>query len=363
MKPILLGSTALALALVPAAAGAADKIQLGLGGYFRAFAVFGDQDDGPGEPGAGIRDHGVARESEIYFQGKTTLDNGVQVGVTVQLEGETSGDQIDESYVWFEGFFGRVEIGSEDGAAEQMWYGVPTPIDGHGVNSPTLFHAASGGNTVGTSTTFVNFSADRDKVIYFTPRWGGFQLGISYTPDRTEELGFGLRPDNNGGQQSEIIEAAANWVGSFSGVDIAVYAGYGSTELEAATATATEDLEGWGFGGEFGYMGFTLGGSYRQVDNALALPDTDRHDWNIGLAYETGPWTIAGAYGHGEVEAGTGAPGEDEIDQYEVGVTYGLGPGISLVGGVQYVEFQDNLGAAGSENDALIGLFGTRLSF
>jgi hypothetical protein len=51
MKPILLGSTALALALVPAAAGAADKIQLGLGGYFRAFAVFGDQDDGPGEPG------------------------------------------------------------------------------------------------------------------------------------------------------------------------------------------------------------------------------------------------------------------------------------------------------------------------
>ena len=77
----------------------------------------------------------------------------------------------------------------------------------------------------------------------------------------------------------------------------------------------------YGFGGELGYMGFTFGASYRKIDDAAALPGTDRHDWNIGLAYETGPWTIAGAYGHGEINAGVGVPGEDEIDQFEAGIT------------------------------------------
>ena len=362
MRRILLGSTAMALALAPAAALAADKITLGLGGYFRAFAVFGDQDDGPGEPGAGVREHGIARESEIYFEGKTTLDNGIQVGVTVQLEGETSGDQIDESYVWFEGFFGRIEIGSEDDATEQMFYGAPTPIDGHGVNSPTLFHVSTGGHALGTSATFITFG-DRDKIIYFTPRFAGFQFGASYAPDNSEELGGGFRPDNTPGQQSEIFTAGVNWKGSFSGADIAVYGGYASTELELATATATEDLEVWGLGGEIGYAGFTLGASYRQIDDAAALPGTDRQDWNIGLAYETGPWTFAGAYAHGEQDAGTGISGEDEIDHFEAGVTYALGPGISVVGGVQYVDLEDNLGAPGNENEAWVGLLGTRLSF
>ena len=124
MNRILLGTTALAVAIgAPLAASAADKISLSLGGYYRFFGVVGSQDDGTGEPGAGIREHGVAREGEVYFQGKTKLDNGITVGVTVQLEAETSGDQIDESYIYFDGFFGRLELGSEDEAPEQMFYG------------------------------------------------------------------------------------------------------------------------------------------------------------------------------------------------------------------------------------------------
>ncbi|MEQ9638469.1 MAG: porin [Alphaproteobacteria bacterium] len=363
MYRILLGSTAMAMVFgAPLAAAAADKISLSLGGYYRFFGVVGSQDDGVGEPGAGIREHGVAREGEVYFQGKTRLDNGITVGVTVQLEAETSGDQIDESYIWFDGFFGRLELGSEDDATEQMLYGAPTPIDGHGVNSPTLFHAASGANAIGTTATFITFG-DRDKIIYFTPRFSGFQLGVSYAPDNSEELGAGLRPDITPGQQSEILTAGINYVNSFGDFDVAIYAGYGQADLETTTATATEDLEAYGFGAEFGYMGFTLGGSYRKIDDAAALPDTDRHDWNIGLAYSTGPWTIAGAYGHGEIDAGVGIPGEDEIDHFEAGVTYALGPGIKVIAGLQWIEFEDNLGAPAAENEAVIGLLGTKLSF
>jgi hypothetical protein len=104
MKKALYGSTALAAAgLLAGAAQAADKIKLGVGGYFQAFGVYSDQDDGVGEPAANLRDHHIAREGEIYFRGSTALDNGIEVGVLVQLEASTCADQIDQSYIWFEG--------------------------------------------------------------------------------------------------------------------------------------------------------------------------------------------------------------------------------------------------------------------
>ncbi len=318
-----------------------------------------------------MREHGVARESEIHFSGNTTLDNGIQVGVQVELEGETVGDQIDESYIWFEGAFGRVELGSEDPAADAMFYGAPTPIAGHGVNSPNFFHASSGANAVGTSSTFVGLTSDSDKVTYFTPRFWGFQLGVSYTPDNTEELGFALRPDVTPAgvtpQQSEAFEGAINWEGSFSGIEIGAYAAYSWADLEGpapgvAPLVAFEDQEMWGAGASFSYMGFTLGGSYRWTDQGLSGSNTDRWDANIGLVYAWGAWSVGAAYGHGEVEVGAGA-GEDELDMLEFGFVYNLGPGIDLSGGVQFVDFDSDTGGAAAENDAVLGILGTSISF
>ena len=115
MKNILYGTTALiAVSLVAGSAGAAEKIKLGLGGYWRAAIQVGDGDnDAPSGSALATdnRSHGFGRESEIYFSGKTTLDNGIKFGVMVQLEGETSGDQMDNSYIWADGSFGRIEYG------------------------------------------------------------------------------------------------------------------------------------------------------------------------------------------------------------------------------------------------------------
>jgi len=44
-------------------------------------------------------------DSEVWFGGRTTLANGITVGFDVQLEGNTSGDQIDESYLFVDGAF------------------------------------------------------------------------------------------------------------------------------------------------------------------------------------------------------------------------------------------------------------------
>lgn len=191
-----------------------------------------------GEPAANTRDHHIAREAEIEFEGKTTLDNGVEVGVKVQLEAETCADQVDQSYVWFEGGFGLVRLGNHYGASYEMFYGAPTPIVGHGVNTPNFLHLAVGGNSIVTPLTYVTATFKSEKVTYFTPRITGFQLSAFYTPDSCEEANpgsagsstgvgcggsySGAEPDNTAGQQSEAFEIGLNWVGSFMGADIGV---------------------------------------------------------------------------------------------------------------------------------------------
>lgn len=376
MKKLLYGSTALmAASLLAGGAGAADKIKLGVGGYFQAFGVYSDQDDGAGEPAANTRDHHIAREAEIEFTGKTTLDNGLEVGVKVQLEAETCADQVDQSYIWFEGGFGQLRLGNTYGASYEMFYGAPTPIVGHGVNTPNFLHLAVGGNSIVTPLTYVTASFKSEKATYFTPRIAGFQFGASYAPDSCEEANpggagsgtgvgcggsySGPEPDNTVGQQSEAFEIGLNWVGSFMGADIGVYGGYAGADLEAG---AGEDLDVWGIGANAAIAGFTVGASWRRSDQGL-VGDLDRDDWNIGVMYNIagGPWSVGAVYGHTEAEVAAG--GEDELDAFELGAQYALGPGIVLTGGLQYFDLQSATSLAANENEGLFVIFGTGVSF
>src|SRR3546814_9216675 len=56
---------------------------------------------------------------------------------SVELEGQTSGDQIDETYAYFSGGFGEIRFGDEDEAAALTCVGEPGSVTANfGVNSP-----------------------------------------------------------------------------------------------------------------------------------------------------------------------------------------------------------------------------------
>src|SRR5262245_11435921 len=122
MKRILLGSTALfAAGLVAGPAFAEDGIHLFVGGYFKeAFMAVADDNDirdsdgsltgSVADPGFDRNTDGFFNDAEIDFTGVTTLDNGLEIGAHVEVEGETQGHMIDESYIWFAGGFGEVRI-------------------------------------------------------------------------------------------------------------------------------------------------------------------------------------------------------------------------------------------------------------
>ena len=84
MKRILLGTTALVAVGVIGAPVAQAQIELGVGGFMEQYFGYGSSD-------IEDRDHFDQKsDSEIIFSGSTTLDNGLQFGVNVQLEGNTS---------------------------------------------------------------------------------------------------------------------------------------------------------------------------------------------------------------------------------------------------------------------------------
>jgi len=399
MKKVILGTTALvaASALTAGSASAAEKIKLNVGGYLQTSFVVADYDTDTDQLPTDIR-----HEGEVFFTGETTLDNGLSFGVNIQLEARATSDQVDETFMYVEGNFGRVNIGSENDAAYLMHYASPSPVPAWGLNSPNA-NASGFGNV----STYANINSDADKITYFTPRFGGFQFGASYTPDADEETGTGASPYapiKDEGAADEAYSLGANFVKDFSGFNVAASLGYvhtsrtssttagnttytitdgaadtvitvnGNGEIQsitdadgvatataASTVTSLDDTDEFSAGVSMGVAGFTFGGAYKFTDNVSGVDDRERQDWNLGVSYGQGPWKVGVQYAGVDQDGDTVAE-EGELHAFVVGGQYVLGPGVTAFGGVQYWDGEDAL--AGSEGeDATVFFLGTSLSF
>ena len=362
MKKILLGSTALVAAGMMAAPAvqAEDPIQLGVGGYMEQYFGYGSSD-------IDDRDHFDQKsDSEIIFSGSTTLDNGIQFGVNVQLEGNSqglgsdpNGDTIDESYAFIEGDFGRILLGSENSAGYIM--GVAAPNVGIGINSgdqgdwvPASSDAGQFRAPLGATSLENAAVNDANRVTYFTPRFSGLQGGISYTPDNGEDTN--AQPSEND-DYHDGLDVGVNFTDSFGGFDVAAFGRYGTASNDAPGG---DDPTVFGAGINLGYAGFTVGGSYAQQDDAGA---NEGQAWDVGASYATGPWGVSLTYFSGEAEGGS-ASGDEELQTIEGAVSYALGPGIKVIGSVGYNDFDDDdTGTADDSNDGYWIVTGIKLSF
>ncbi len=388
MNRILLGTTALVAAgLMAGAAAAADKVKMGVGGYFHAQMVFASQDDSAGvdltagsaddEPGFNRRSHKLTREGEIIFSGSTKLDNGVEVGAQVQLEAETCGDQIDESYIWFSGSFGRFLIGAENSASYLMLITPGGTIPGLGFSDPTFRHFAIG-NGIGANNSAgglqkISPNSDSEKLTYFTPRMSGLQLGISYTPESCEEgtgcggTYAGFQNDHGSGQQSEVVDLGANYNRKVGSLDVGLSGSWSGAEATAAGASAanTEDRGAWGISGSLGVSGIKVTAAYVNDDMGVSTNNSEFSYFGLGASYAMGPWTMDLEYGSFEVGTGL-VPGNDELSAVELGAKYAFGPGITMGAAVQFINLDDSrTGTTGQnqENDATVFVLATSIGF
>ncbi len=365
MRKILLGTTAIVAAGMVASAPAlsAENLQVGVGGYMEQWVGMVDNDDVIDSDYSGVD---MVSDAEVHFRGNTTLDNGLTVGVQIELEGNTSGDQIDESYMTIEGEFGRIVLGSENSAMYSMHYGVRD--FGIGMNSGDMPNWVNRGGFItdywrhplGSTNVEPNGTNDSKKISYFTPRVEGFQLGLSYGPDTEED-------DNNIVNRkvgfSDMVAVGLNFQQAFDGAEIRVSGGYGTINNNEEGG---DDPTAYNVGARVNYGGFGIEAAYANFDDS-GVKDGD--GVSFGINYSSGPWGVSLAWFNGERDGEMDKEHHRSHETVHLSGRYTLGPGISFNGtiGTTTIESDDTnfVDEEGNsfEADATYFVIGVRASF
>ena len=368
-----------------------EPINLTVGGYFGQFLSYIDQDDvGARVNGSSgkVTQFDVSSDSEIHFNGRTTLDNGLALGFRVELEANTEADQIDESFLLLESRFGRLELGSTNNVAYKMHYDAPEAFtrgwltaDGNLTNNvvnPTGSPSFES-TLIGTKNRF--FDNDSEKINYFTPRFAGVQLGLSYVPNASQDRN--AAPEPVSAAYSRGVAAGANFVRTFGAFDVAASAGYLKWQGPQVSPTnSAPDPDAWQAGLQVGYAGLKLGGSYAEIHDgrtgtsgtggAASTAGTggnriDGRAWNLGAMYTLGPAAFSVTYADGRNDSSpvTGpAAADDKFTGLSVAGKYQVGPGVSFEGVMFHTEFEGSSATPAPNSNAASGVvFGLLLTF
>ncbi len=355
MKKILLCSAAL-VGVAFAAAPAMAQVDVTVGGHTKNYIGWADNDGDD-------REFDMLRESEIHFNAEGTADNGLTYGFHVEAEadGQDSFD-VEESYLYLASNLGRVNLGSEDGAAYLLQVAAPSAdanIDGlrQYINPFTDISSIDYANDVtGTS----------EKVTYLSPNWNGLQLGASYTPDIEDAddvdgtdpdaiaaafASIGSGSDALGGfatdDENDFYEGALRYEGTFNNIGFALGGGYGQGQ-------DSDDFQQWNVGADFDIGAFGVGAAYTETESEVV--DAEQETIVVGADYTTGPFQFGVSYLNLDGQDDT-----QDADRYAGGVVYTVTQGLTLRGSVQYVDADD--GAGGDDEDATAVLGGIQFNF
>ncbi|WP_374381038.1 porin [Dongia sp.] len=380
MKKVLLGTSALlGVGLLAGTAQASDGVKLSLGGFIRNQMGVVFDDDSNGEGGDNKNDVGVGTDAEIYFLGSVTLDNGITVGARFELEGgDENNDQFDQAYAYFKGGFGDIRIGAQADAAANLYMLPPGSSNNFGPYSP---------NSIGTSLASpayfdpVGSTANQDKsqkISYYSPTWGGFSFGVSYTPnDNNKDYNNGddadqqWRADSDSGDAENNISLGLHYDYEGDGWGLALGgAAYWEGDIQQKGAN-NDEQSAYNAGINVNFGGLTVGvaGTYlvnTSFGNGNDFANSDGEDtWVIGtgLSYNVDAWTVGAGWAHLESEVeGFG----DESVENRVGVTgaYEMGPGITLDAGLFYTWLDTADDTSANDNyDSLEFAVGSSISF
>lgn len=375
MKKVLLATTGLVAAAFVASAASAGTPKVTVGGFidFQAATVSDDND-------ANQRSHGFRNDSEVSIRVDGKSDSGLGYGAVIDLESDVTADSdgdglnASRTYIYLDGNFGRFEMGSNEGATETMRIGADSiaaatggidgswskfanrpATNGSFISTPGLV-TETGSLLVNGDETFGN----ANKINYYSPRFSGFQLGLSYTPD-IDDRGQTVTRIDNGASYGDVFDIALAWEGAWDMVSIAAAI---TGQFGDADTNTFEDIGAWDAGLNLGYAGFSLAGSYGDWDDSTNASGANAESdyWTLGVGYDGGAFALSATYLDSDVE--TGATSSNEFDNLVIGADYKLAPGLTPYAEVSFYEFDGSTaGATADDNDGTVFLIGTQLAF
>jgi predicted porin len=242
---------------------------------------------------------------------------------------------------FFEGAWGRINIGQGSGAADDA-----STIDLSGTAiangvcicdwAGAIPFSAGGVELAGVTPNAVmdnlDFESRYDRVMYTTPTFGGFRA----------QVGTGQKSD-----AGEVVEASLWFSGKFAG------------DLQAAIGWSNEKLAGFDnetIGGSVSWLsaaGFNITAAYTQSDVAVGR---DASHWYAKVGYKFGPHAVSLGY----------YMGEDQLAAGVEGTAYALG---YVWNPIRWAEIYANYilysldSPLGDADDMTVATIGTRIRF
>lgn len=337
MKKILLGTTAIiALSTFSAEAFAAEKIKLGLGGFMRHYVGISNHDEVAVTALAGTtRALKLQQNSntEVYFRGSTTLDNGLSVSVDIQRESDksTAGRNDVSALTVSSDTMGALTIGSAGHAGDDMIVRVPNAgnfdwgdTDTYGAIATTT-GANSAAFAMASASDITDMGGKDGKLKYISPSFSGVTVYASYSA-------------GEGSGASNLTSGSVNRNTAIDGSTFGV--AYSGEVGGAAVSADVTQFRSNGvkntnhFGLNVGMAGVTIGGGYSAMNDdsgvqSATVASLDGKAWELGVAFETGPYTMSAGYMKAESK-GTTTAGNHEDTKWNLAATYDMGAGVAL---------------------------------
>ncbi|MBL4614304.1 MAG: porin [Magnetovibrio sp.] len=332
MKKILLGTTAvIALGAISTEAFAADKIKLELGGFMRHY-VGVISDDEASNTGTNNSDRAMSlsqdSNTEVYFSGSTTLDNGLTVKAQIELEGdgEEGGNSTDKSFLTISSdAMGALTMGVTAHASDDFDVNAPNAVGNFGyrdLDDWAQMAANNGNNEAFTFSALRDWNGDNSaKLKYVTPTFNGVKGFASYSAAEGSSASDADNLDRNTTADGSSFGIA--YAGDVSGV--AVKADLSQTRLNGVNNNVH-------FGLSVAMSGVTVGGSYVSTkdDDGTDNLAGDGKEYDLGVAYNTGPYTVSASYSWAKNDGTTGVSGDNKDRAWRVAGSYDLGAGVAL---------------------------------
>ena len=306
MRKQLMAGTALVAAAMLVAGGAAAqdkkmmKPSISVNGYYDAL-VSGTLEEEQKQGGADMTPDTAAvdvwTDAEIYFNGRGTTENGLKIHAHVQLEAaqhHSTSDPIDEYFLSVAGSFGKIIIGGTGGAPVKMLTGLSGSW-ATGVGETLSFDVNDRIPNAGVSPDGIRGhghyamqhsrldTGDAQKVTYISPKFGGFQLGVTYSPNR--DNGDDNTRNNTAAGPHNGLEGAVSYSGKFGDVGFGV--GAGMTTYQGADGMADDDRSDWLVAARLDFGGLRVAAAHKQV--------TDEDDRRQGQLTDVGVRFVQGA--------------------------------------------------------------------
>lgn len=283
---------------------------------------------------------------ELRIRTSAHTDSGLLYGSQLQLKivDETnSAVWADEAYIFLAAGWGRIELGKEDGAMPTMAIYAPTIGFGQLDGDYDRFTTES---IQDLAPPFYALASEKaTKATYYTPRYLGFQAGISYAPDADNDDDASFQPS----MVSKFLEGGVNYLTEVRDVGIALGATLSRSRDRSASATKDNPV-GYQVGTQLSYAGLVFGGGYTDYDGAQGV----ENGFNVGLTYTSGEgWALGGQY------ARMSTRGNRVQQALGVGASYAPAPGLLV--GADYIRYRSELPDRKVQGDVMV--LGTRFSF